>query len=92
MDDLSFFEKIGILAEKGVDVRSQTWNALVHYRAVVAHNMGSHQMRLQMFAHMLQERAKREDLRESLSVALERLKTVMDRLCFENRTSDGPGD
>jgi hypothetical protein len=95
MDDLSFFEKIGALAEKGVDVRSQTWNALVHYRAAVAHRMKSDEAHLRMFTHMLRDRYEHMvsdpsavDMREWLSQGLERLQKIMHRLCFE--TWDSP--
>lgn len=91
MRDLTFFEKIGVLAEKGVDVRSQTWNALVHYRACVAHKMGSHRAHLHMLANMLKERYKTDDIRESITSAMERLKRVMHMLCFESWDYDNPG-
>jgi hypothetical protein len=83
MRDLNFFEKIGHLVEKGVDVRSQTWNAVVYFRASLSHAMKANEMRLHMFAEMLEQRYKRDNLRESLSAGMERLKEIMRMLCFD---------
>lgn len=86
MSDLNFFEKIGHLVEKGVDVRSQTWNAVVYFRASLTHRMKVEEMPLHMFAELLEERYKRDNLRESLLSGTERLKEIMRMLCFD-RTS-----
>jgi hypothetical protein len=83
MRDLDFFEKIGLLVEKGVDVRSQTWNALVYFRASPAHSMRARQGSLLAFAHMLKERYDTDDLRQSLISGMERLKEIMHMICFE---------
>ncbi len=88
MRDLNFFEKIGHLVEEGVDVRSQTWNAVVSFRSILAHRMAGEDMRLRMFAQMLEERYKREDLRESLLAGMERLKEIMRMLCFDRRSAE----
>lgn len=92
MDDLSFFEKIGVLCDSGVDVRSLTWNALVRYRAEVAHSVGSHRTAVDAFAYMLKERHKTKDIRKRLSAAFESLKKIMDLLCFETWENDSLGD
>ncbi|MFA6980519.1 MAG: toll/interleukin-1 receptor domain-containing protein [Ignavibacteriaceae bacterium] len=83
MKDLNFFEKIGLLVESGVDVRSQTWNALVYFRASLAHNMRNHSAPLQMFTHMLKERYKTENIHESLERGINRLREIMHMICFE---------
>lgn len=83
MRDLDFFEKIGYLVDKGVDVRSQTWNALVHFRACLAHDMKSRQAHVQVFAHMLKERYGTDNIRESFDMGMNRLKQIMHMICFE---------
>jgi TIR domain len=83
VQDLNFFEKIGLLVEKGIDVRSQTWNTLVNFRAGLTHNMQMHTSHLRSFAFMLQERYGTEDLRESLVKGLERLNQIMRMICFD---------
>lgn len=78
--NLDFFEKIGLLVERGIDVRSQTWNALVRFRSMLAHQ-SIHDLRV--FAVMLEDRYHKEDLHESLKAGLERLKQIMRLICFE---------
>lgn len=82
IEQLNFFEKIGLLADKGIDVRSQTWNKLVHFRAYLAHDMRAHEMGLRMFAEMLNERYEKENLLESIKSAGERLIDLMKLICF----------
>jgi hypothetical protein len=83
MQDLNFFEKIGLLAERGIDVRSQTWNTLVRFRAYLAHEMAGREIELQMFAQMLQERYATENLRDSLESGMFRLQEIMHKICFD---------
>lgn len=90
MRDLSFFEKIGILVEKGVDVRSQTWNALVQYRADVTHSGRSSAGYFESLALLLKKRYKTESARESIALGMERLKVIMHSLCFETWDCDSP--
>jgi len=84
MRDLDFFEKIGLLADKGVDVRSQSWNVLVRFRASLAHSMRGREATLHAFARILQERYPADDMRQSLSHGMERLKESMRMICFES--------
>ncbi len=84
MRDLDFFEKIGLLAEKGIDVRSQTWNALVRFRASLADSMRQREGELRNFAYLLKERYPADDIRQSLLHGLERLKEIMRMICFES--------
>lgn len=81
--DLNFFEKIGMPVEKGVDVRSQTWNALVHFRACLAHDMKSRQALLDGFVHLLKERHETSNMKEGVYKGLDRLKEIMGLICFE---------
>lgn len=83
VQDLNFFEKIGLLAEKGVDVRSQTWNAVVRFRAILTHNMRTDQASLYGFADMLRERYATKELQEALIRGMERIKKIMHTICFE---------
>jgi len=83
MRDLNFFEKIGLLVDRGVDVRSQTWNALVRYRAALAHDMRAHQVELHMFADILQERYPTANMRDALKAGFDRLKEIMRMICFQ---------
>jgi hypothetical protein len=83
MRDLSFFEKIGLLVEQGVDVRSQTWNAVVRFRAALAHTMKNYEVTLYHFAEWLKEGDNSDNIRQSLISGMERLKTTMHMLCFD---------
>lgn len=86
MRGLNFFEKIGHLAERGVDVRSQTWNTVVQFRSLLAHEMNNTERNLRSFAVMLDKRYQREDLHESLLSGMERLKEIMRMLCIERKS------
>lgn len=88
MPYLSFIQKISFLAEKGVDVRSQTWNILEYYSRSRYHL--KFWMDLRMFALMLKERFNTDDARECVKFALERLRIVMHKLCFENWDDKDP--
>ena len=88
MSELNFFEKIGHLLQKGVDVRSQTWNAVVSFRSQLAHTMRNDDVHLHMLAEMLEKRYKRDNLRESLLSGMERMKEIMRMLCFDRRSPE----
>ncbi len=83
MKDLSFFEKIGFLVDKGVDVRSRSWNALLTARASLTHSMKGEQASLHALAYMFRERYDTHDLGESLKRGMNRLKEIMRMICFE---------
>jgi len=88
-NDLNFFEKIGYLVDTGIDVRSQTWNAVVEFRARMTHQLRGHEATLYMFARMLEDPYDKDDLRESLISGMERLKQLMHMICFESFDYDG---
>jgi hypothetical protein len=78
-----FFQKIGILAEKGLDIRSQTWNSLVNYRAAMAHRTGNDFGFVRVFARYFQDRYGSSDDKENLHQALDRLEEIMRIICEE---------
>ena len=62
MRDLDFFEKVGLLYERGIDVRSRTWNTLVGFRAAWAHNVGDEATTFSAFVSQLGSLYKMDDL------------------------------
>jgi hypothetical protein len=59
--DLNLFEKIDVLLEKGIYVRSETWNALVTFRSNAAHVARYGTMLLQSLIEDLKRGTRRED-------------------------------
>lgn len=87
---LDFFEKIGTLADRGIDVRSETWNALVYVRSMVAHATKNELWIVGSLLNVLRHSDKKgtpeEKDEERLKRALHRFKELMRRLCFEHET------
>jgi hypothetical protein len=83
MSDLRFFDKIKNLVEKGIDVRSQTWNEVVYFRATLEHRIANQEVVVRTFASMLGKRYESDDLRSALVSGTERLKVIMHKLCHD---------
>lgn len=81
---LDFFQQIGVLTEKGLDVRSNTWNSLVHFRALIAHRSNNDWGYASMLALEFKERYDKSDDRENLNLALDRLIELMKMICEES--------
>ena len=84
MSDMNFFEKVEFLADRGVDVRSQTWNALVYFRASLAHSMAIDVVTVSDLVKLIESRYGSEGHRKMLLKMMERLKEIMHRICFEH--------
>jgi hypothetical protein len=79
-----FFQKIGALKEKGLDIRSQTWNSLVSFRARMAHQARHQSASARMFASAFRDRYRSPDEQENLHRALDRLEELMRLICEES--------
>lgn len=86
-DHLDFFKKIDVLADKGIDVRSQTWNSLVRFRADLSHSARREYAAVRRLAYFFQDRYSSDDYRESLQKALDRLEDIMSLICGEANSS-----
>lgn len=100
LHDMDFFEKIGALVGKGVDVRSPAWNSFVSFRSAMAHDMPKHHGSIDRFARLF---ARGEDtivkntynplgtgpveinVRDYLGAGLDELKGVMRTICFDQQ-------
>jgi len=87
---LTFLEQLNLLANKGVDVHSQTWNMFRNYSALEAH-AGESKVPLRILAESFQRRYPTKDLGESLKRGMERLKEVMHNICFDQDSLNRSG-
>ncbi len=86
VSDQSFLEKIGALAQKGVDARSQTWEAFLIYQAHFIHAKHSGELRtLREFAKYVGKDDNEASWRLSAVAALGKLKDLMTALCTDRR-------
>ena len=89
--NMTFFEKIGVLSERGIDVRSDAWSGLVTFRNHEAHRANTNIAPLSVLAELMRRRddgrafGARERSGDGEEVQLESLKKTMHMVCF-----DGP--
>ena len=90
IEQLNFFEKIGLLVERGIDVRSQTWNKLVMFRTSLSHDMRAEGWHLKVFAELLDEGYEKESLMDSIKSAGKRLIGLMELICHNKEKQKMP--
>jgi hypothetical protein len=83
MEHQDFFQQIGVLAEKGLNIRSQTWNSLVQYRAAIVHQSAGGYYCARELAQLFQDRYRSPDEKQVLHRALDELEDIMRIICEE---------
>ena len=81
----NLFDKIALLAERGVDLRSQTWNGLVYLRSEMAHSVSGHYFNARALADYLVRHKTDFQARYSLHEALGRLSELMTKVASRRR-------
>lgn len=84
-EDLRFFEKIGFLHSIGIDVKSQTWNAILTLRSMIAHKTSGDFAVLNMFQYEM-ARGRKEDTSDAgwHLTRIYRLTEIIEQLCRDD--------